>query len=101
MRGLLESPRTDSERAGERLQVYGWQVEGADCTTRWIYRIVGEDSGREHAHFTLTVPDTTAELPCRLLGLQLQIALNGLDATSQDELDCYLELAAEARGAGC
>lgn len=101
MRGLLDSPRTDAERAGERLKVFGWQVEGADRTIRWIYRVVGEDTGADHAQFTLTVPDTTAELPCRLLGLQLQITLNGVDATSQEELDCYLELAAASRAAGC
>ena len=81
--------------------MFGWQVEGADCTIRWIYRVVGEDTGAEHAQFTLTVPDSTAELPCRLLGLQLQITLNGVEVTSQEELDCYLELAVASRAAGC
>ena len=51
MRGLMTSPRTDAERAGERLVVFGWQVDGYDHTLRWVYRIVGEETGDEHARF--------------------------------------------------
>ena len=36
-------------------------------------------------------------MPCRVLGLQLQITLNGIEHTSPDELDAYMELAESAR----
>ena len=98
MRGLMESPRTDAERAGEQLAVFGWQVDGPDHTLRWVYRIVGRDTGEEHARFILAVPWAPSDLPCRLLGLQLQITLNGVENASSGELDAYLELAQAARG---
>jgi hypothetical protein len=97
MRGLLSSPMTDAERAGERLRVFGWQLDGPESTMRWVYRIVGEESGKQHLQFTLAVPHAASDIPCRLLGLQLQITLNGVDATPADELDAYMELAAAAR----
>jgi hypothetical protein len=97
MRGLMESPRTDAERAGERLAVFGWQVDGPDHTLRWVYRIVGRDTGDEHARFILAVPWAPSDLPCRLLGLQLQITLNGVENATSGELDAYLELAQSAR----
>ena len=97
MRGLMDSPRTDAQRAGERLTVFGWQVDGPDHTLRWVYRIVGEDTGDEHARFILAVPWAPSDLPCRLLGLQLQITLNGVENASSEELDAYLELAQSAR----
>jgi hypothetical protein len=99
MRGLLGSPRTDAERAGERLRVFGWQLDGPDTTMRWVYRIVGEQTGLEHVRFTLAVPHAASDVPCRLLGLQLQMTLNGVDETPPEELDAYMELAAEARTA--
>ena len=37
------------------------------------------------------------DLPCRLLGLQLQITLNGVECVEPGELDAYLELAQAAR----
>jgi len=43
------------------------------------------------------VPGATSDLPCRVLGLQLQITLNGVDATTPEELDAYVELAESAR----
>jgi hypothetical protein len=97
MRGLLRSPITDAERAGERLRVFGWQLDGPESTMRWAYRVVGEETGRRHVQFTLAVPNAASEVPCRLLGLQLQITLNGVDATPPEELDAYMELAAVAR----
>lgn len=99
MRGLIDSPRTDAERAGERLLVFGWEVAADPGMVRWVYRVVGERTGGEHFQFTLAVPGAASELPCRLLGLQLQITLNGLEATSAEELDAYMELSAEARDA--
>jgi hypothetical protein len=99
VRSLMDSPVTDAERAGERLQVFGWQVDGPGDTLRWVYRVVGGDSGREHLEFTLAVPGTISDLPCRVFGLQLQITLNGIGETSPEELDCYLELV-EAAHAG-
>jgi hypothetical protein len=92
VRSLIDSPVTDAERAGERLRVFGWQVDGPADTLRWIYRIVGDNTGLEHLEFTLAVPGTASDLPCRVFGLQLQITLNGIQQTSPDELDCYLEL---------
>ena len=98
MRGLMSSPTTDAERAGERLRVFGWQLPGCGRGLRWNYRVVGEESGRTLVQFTLSVPGSTSDLPCRVLGLQLQITLNGLEGTPPDELDAYLELACMAAG---
>ena len=98
MRGLIESPRTDAERAGEQLAVFGWQVDGPDHTLRWVYRVVGRNTGEEHARFILAVPWAPSDLPCRLLGLQLQITLNGVENASSGELDAYIELSQAARG---
>jgi hypothetical protein len=98
VRGLMDSPRTDAERAGERLKVFGWQVDGPDNTMRWVYRVIGEGSGTEYVEFTLAVPAAPSDLPCRLLGLQLQITLNGIEEAPPEELDAYLELAAVSRG---
>ena len=67
-------------------------------TLRWIYRVVGRDTGDEHARFILAVPWAPSDLPCRLLGLQLQITLNGVENASSGELDAYLELAQATRG---
>jgi hypothetical protein len=97
VRSLLDSPRTDAERAGERLRVFGFEREGRPGALTWDYRVIGEETGREHVAFTLTVPDAPSDLPCRVLGLQLQITLNGIERTPPEELDCYLELAEFAR----
>src|SRR6476469_893872 len=35
IRGLIESPVTDAERAGERLPVFGWQVASRDGKPSW------------------------------------------------------------------
>ena len=98
MRGLTESPRTDAERAGEQLAVFGWQVDGPDHTLRWVYRIVGRDTGEEHARFILAVPWAPSDLSCRLCGKPLAVTLNGVENASSGELDAYLELAQAARG---
>ena len=98
LRALMRSPRTDAERAGERLRVFGWQLDGPEATMRWVYRVVGEETGIEHLEFTLSVPRAMSDLPCRVLGLQLQITLNGVAATPPEELDAYMELAAAAQG---
>ena len=95
--GLLSSPMTDAERAGERLRVFGWQVGDDPRTLQWCYRVVGEDTGRDLLQFNLAVPGGSSELPCRVLGLQLQIMLNGVDETEAHELDAFMELAEEAR----
>jgi hypothetical protein len=97
IRGLMDSPVTDAERAGERLCVFGWQMDGPEGTMRWIYRVIGEETGEELVQFTLSVPGSVSDLPCRVLGLQLQITLNGIENTEPDELDCYIELAEAAR----
>jgi hypothetical protein len=100
IRGLMSSPVTDAERAGERLRVFGWQLpDDADGTLRWCYRVVGEESGDDLVQFTLAVPGGVSDLPCRVLGLQLQITLNGVDHTDPGELDAYMELAEAARSA--
>jgi hypothetical protein len=100
VRGLMRSPVTDAERAGERLRVFGWELPAEPGKLRWCYRVVGEETGRTHVTFTLAVPGGVSDLPCRVLGLQLQITLNGVDGTSPEELDAYLELAEAARRAG-
>lgn len=97
IRGLMDSPITDAERAGERLRVFGWQVDGLPGSMRWVYRVVGEETGADLVQFTLSVPGTVSDLPCRVLGLQLQITLNGIENTRPEELDCYMELAEAAR----
>ncbi|HYW29737.1 MAG TPA: hypothetical protein VE824_08005 [Gaiellales bacterium] len=99
VRGLMRSPVTDAERAGERLRVFGWELPADPGRLRWCYRVVGEETGRTHVTFTLSVPGATSDLPCRVLGLQLQITLNGVEATAPEELDAYVELAEAARGA--
>ncbi len=93
---LLESSRTDSERAGERLRVFGWEQERIDFTTVWNYRVIGEESGDEYVDFSLSIDDGP-DLLLSVFGLQLQIALNGIEGTSADELDCFLELMAMAK----
>lgn len=98
IRGLVDSPVTDSERAGERLLVFGWQSESNDSKLRWTYRVVGEETGRDLVQFTLAVPGGIDDLPCRVLGLQLQITLNGIEHTPSDEVDAYMDLAELARG---
>ena len=97
VRGLMRSPVTDAERAGERLCVFGWEIPAEPGKLRWCYRVVGEETGHTHVTFTLSVPGATSDLPCRVLGLQLQITLNGVDATTPEELDAYVELAESAR----
>jgi len=100
IRGLMGSPMTDAERAGERLCVFGWQLPDSDRSRmRWCYRVIGEETGRELVEFTLTVPGGVSDLPCRVLGLQLQITLNGVEHTDAEELDAYMELAEAARNA--
>jgi hypothetical protein len=93
---LLESSTTDSERAGERLRVFGWEQERLDTTIVWHYRVVGEESGDLYVDFSLSIEDGP-DLLLSVFGLQLQIALNGIDGTSADELDCFLELMAMAK----
>ena len=34
MRGLMSSPVTDAERAGERLRVFGWQLPSSERALR-------------------------------------------------------------------
>ena len=97
MRGLMTSPRTDAERAGERLVVFGWQVDGYDHVLRWVYRIVGEETGDEHARVR----------PGRAVGAQRPAVPAARSAAadhaerwenaSSEELDAYLELAQAAR----
>ena len=72
-------------------------VDGPAGTMRWVYRVVGEETGKDLVQFTLSVPGSVSDLPCRVLGLQLQITLNGIENTGPDELDCYMELAEAAR----
>ena len=59
--------------------------------------MVGEETGRRLVEFTLAVPGGVSDLPCRVLGLQLQITLNGVEHTGAEELDAYVELAEAAR----
>ena len=47
IRGLMSSPMTDAQRAGERLRVFGWELPGEDDVLRWCYRVVGEETGRD------------------------------------------------------
>jgi hypothetical protein len=93
---LLESSTTDSERAGERLRVFGWEQEQHSSMIVWNYRVVGEASGDQYVDFSLSVEDGP-DLLLSVFGLQLQIALNGVEGTSAEELDCFLELMAMAK----
>ena len=94
VRTLIAAPATDAERAGERLCVFGSPAGGRLASRR--FRVVGEGSGREYLTFTLALEDGPESL-LEAFGLQLQIALNGLDATSCEELGCFRELLASAR----
>jgi pimeloyl-ACP methyl ester carboxylesterase len=94
VRSLIADPATDAERAGERLLVFGAPA-GGDLASR-RFHIVGERSGREYLSFTLALEDGPESL-LEAFGLQLQIALNGLDESSCEELDCFRELLAAAR----
>jgi hypothetical protein len=94
VRSLIADPATDAERAGERLLVFGAPSGGELASRR--FRIVGERSGREYLSFSLALEDGPESL-LEAFGLQLQIALNGMDESSCDELDCFRELLAAAR----
>ena len=94
MRTLIAAPDTDAERAGERLCVFGAPLPAALAARR--YRVIGERSGREYLRFTLALEDGPPSL-LEAFGLQLQIALNGLDASPSEELGCFRELLAAAR----
>jgi hypothetical protein len=99
VRTLLRSPITDAERVGERLCVYGWQNSRPDENAiSWRYRVVGADSGTEYVSFGLAMP-TGPDLLLSVFGLQLQIALNGLAETSEEEVGCFMELMAAVRAA--
>src|SRR5438034_8270341 len=91
VRALLRSPVTDAERVGERLRVFGWECGSADARLAWRYRVVGEETGTEYVCFGVAMP-SGSDLLLEVFGLQLQIALNGLAVTSQDELGCFMEL---------
>jgi hypothetical protein len=93
---LLESSVTDAERAGECLRVFGWEKTNDGLGTVWNYRVIGEESGEEYVDFSLAI-DSGPDLLLSVFGLQLQIALNGVEGTSADELDCFLELMAMAK----
>src|SRR5919108_5701645 len=91
VRALVSSPATDAERAGERLCVFGAPAGGRFVSRR--FRVVGEGTGKEYLSFTLALEDGPESL-LEAFGLQLQIALNGLEATSCEELGCFRELLA-------
>ena len=80
---LLESSTTDSERAGERLRVFGWEQEQHSSMIVWNYRVVGEASGDQYVDFSLTVEDGP-DLLLSVFGLQLQIALEELLARTRN-----------------
>ena len=92
VRTLLRSPVTDAERVGERLCVFGWEC------SRPGDKVVGADSGTEYVSFGLAMP-TGPDLLLSVFGLQLQIALNGLAETSEEEVGCFMELMAAVRAA--
>jgi hypothetical protein len=94
VRTLVAAPATDAERAGERLCVFGSPAGGRLASRR--FRVVGSDSGREYLAFTLALEDGPESL-LEAFGLQLQIALNGMEQTSCEELGCFRELLAAAR----
>jgi hypothetical protein len=99
VRTLLHSPVTDAQRAGERLLVFGWERAPRARGAAWTYRVIGEDSGHEFLRFALGLRDGS-DLMMSVFGLQLQIALNGVDGTSEDEFECFLELIEAARRPG-
>ena len=76
--------------------MFGWDKERHDFTIVWNYRVIGESSGDEYVDFSLSIEDGP-DLLLSVFGLQLQIALNGIEGTSADELDCFLELMAMAK----
>ncbi len=94
VRTLIAAPATDAERAGERLCVFGAPAGGLRAGRR--FRVVGDESGREYLTFTLALEDGPESL-LEAFGLQLQIALNGMEETSCEELGCFRELLAAAR----
>jgi hypothetical protein len=94
VRTLIAAPATDAERAGERLCVFGAPGGGRLSSRR--FRVVGDESGREYMAFTLALEDGPESL-LEAFGLQLQIALNGMEQTSCEELGCFRELLAAAR----
>jgi hypothetical protein len=94
VRTLIAAPATDAERAGERLCVFGAPAGGRLASRR--FRVVGDESGREYLAFTLALEDGPESL-LEAFGLQLQIALNGMEQTSCEELGCFRELLAAAR----
>ena len=96
VRTLLHCPITDSERAGERLLVFGWERAPRPRGVCWSYRVVGEGSGREYLRFALSLREGPDVL-MSMFGLQLQIALNGVDRATPEELECFLELMELAR----
>jgi hypothetical protein len=99
VRTLLRSPVTDAERVGERLCVFGWECSrpGGEAIS-WRYKVVGAESGTEYVSFGLAMP-TGPDLLLSVFGLQLQIALNGLASTSEEEVGCFMELMAAVRAA--
>ena len=56
------------------------------------------ESGTEYVSFGLAMP-TGPDLLLSVFGLQLQIALNGLASTSEEEVGCFMELMAAVRAA--
>jgi hypothetical protein len=94
VRTLIAAPATDAERAGERLCVYGAPAGGRLASRR--FQVVGQDTGREYLAFSLALEDGPESL-LEAFGLQLQIALNGMEQTSCEELGCFRELLAAAR----
>lgn len=99
VRALLRSPVTDAERAGERLAVFGWPAPADRVgSVSWRYRIVGVESGTVHMSFALSLP-AGPDILLSVFGLQLQIALNGVEATPDSELECFQELMQAARAA--
>ena len=76
--------------------MFGWEKNNDGLGTVWNYRVIGEESGEEYVDFSLAI-DSGPDLLLSVFGLQLQIALNGVEGTSADELDCFLELMAMAK----
>ncbi len=99
VRTLLHAPVTDAQRAGERLLVFGWERAPRARGAAWTYRVVGEDSGYEYLRFALAMRDGP-DILMSVFGLQLQIALNGVDGTPAEEFECFLELMEAARRPG-
>ena len=63
IRGLIDSPVTDAERAGERLLVFGWQVASRDGKLRWTYRVVGRTAVATSSSSPWPCPDVPATCP--------------------------------------